>query len=383
MPKTNAKRCPTTPCTITHRGKELSKELQAKFKALVERESRHKLILAALNVPHANVTSVCNKLKVGRATVIAVRDGVQRTDSAQRSEKNKSSECRKRLLKRRQIVVKLAKSTLKLGSRIVPAFPTASQIRTELRRAHKIKVSEKTVCADLRHEGLTCYVRKKIPYNRSDKCVEARKKFAAREEWQDIEHVKRLVFSDEHYVSTNDKYSRWQWATSRKFVLPRESKSRYNIRSIMVWAAVGYNYKSELVVFPKKKKEDAKGFERMNQDIYKRKCLVKRCNSGEWDGKILIHDGATCHQAEGVTRYLASKKMEVVEDWPAYSPDFNMIEIVWDWLDQQLSKFAPAETEQELIINVQEAWKKVSQTKINNLVMSFSKRMREKAAAEL
>ena len=54
-------------------------------------------------------------------------------------------------------------------------------------------------------------------------------------------------------------------------------------------------------------------------------------------GLIFQHDNAPVHKARIIQQFLAEKKWEVLE-WPAYSPDLNIIENLWAIVKKRLQK---------------------------------------------
>ncbi|GFT57944.1 transposable element Tcb1 transposase [Trichonephila clavipes] len=62
-------------------------------------------------------------------------------------------------------------------------------------------------------------------------------------------------------------------------------------------------------------------------------------------------------------------------DWPAYSPDLNPIEYVWDVLDRRIAAHQPPPTSlSELRRALLDEWCNIPQDQIDNSILSMPKR---------
>jgi transposase len=268
--------------------------------------------------------------------------------------------------------VQLAQQVRVVRGRTLPAFPSTRTIALELKR-RRMPCVHTTVGRVLQQHGLRAYVRPKAPT-----LDEA--KFAKRLEFcrfwtkQPKARIRRLVFSDEHWVTTNDHTTRTQWARSKNATVPRESKNPFNIPSFMIWGAIGVGWRSPLVFIKKRgprSGEPDDGPRGMNAEKYVRVCLSKIVPTLVERRLIFQQDGARAHMASSTTDYLRRKGVETVEDWPPYSPDLNPIEQLWKILNERLSAFAP-NTFSALQAATIEAWNAIPQSMIDNLVISFA-----------
>lgn len=55
-------------------------------------------------------------------------------------------------------------------------------------------------------------------------------------------------------------------------------------------------------------------------------------------GQILQQDGAPSHTSASTSKFLKAKKVKVLQDWPAQSPDMNIIEPVWGKMKEEALK---------------------------------------------
>lgn len=78
----------------------------------------------------------------------------------------------------------------------------------------------------------------------------------------------------------------------------------------------------------------------------------------EWYGRrpdcIFMQDGAPCHKAAEVTKFLNTKKVRIL-DWAGNSPDCNPIENVWHVLKMELNK-RYITTRDQLIEAIKDVW---------------------------
>jgi hypothetical protein len=173
------------------------------------------------------------------------------------------------------------------------------------------------------------------------------------------------VFSDESWLSCNEVTGKVQWCRKKDDAIPREKKARWNVASIMVWAAVGYNFKSELIIFPAKQDDDGTITTfRLDAARYVKRCLSTVMAQVLRQKRIFQHDGARSHMAGSTKGYLKRKGVQWMEDWPAYSADLNMIEPVWKELNELVGARCPM-TQSELVEAARMAWKELPQSVIN------------------
>lgn len=91
-------------------------------------------------------------------------------------------------------------------------------------------------------------------------------------------------------------------------------------------------------------------------------------------GQILQQDGAPSHTSISTSKFLNAKKIKVLQDWPAQSPDMNIIEHVWGRMKEEAWKTKPKNLD-ELWEACKTAFFAIPDDFINKLYESLSNRM--------
>ncbi|GFX02525.1 transposable element Tcb1 transposase [Trichonephila clavipes] len=89
---------------------------------------------------------------------------------------------------------------------------------------------------------------------------------------------------------------------------------------------------------------------------------------------LFMNDNARPHSANIVDECLQSEDITRM-DWPAYSPDLNSIEHVWDMLGRRIAARHPPPTcLPELWRALLDEWCNIPQDQIDNLILSMLRR---------
>lgn len=316
-----------------------------------------------------NYTQVAKHYKLSRLTVKRI------VEQNSASQPRKSRHTSPNVVKRRQVLRKLAQQTKKRGHRTFPLYGSAAKLRRGLMKTTGELLSRRHVARELCTMGFKSYVRPKCP-TRKPHDLRIRKLFAKKHCNQNKRHI---IFTDETWLTCNEETSRTQYCRTKAQVLPLEIKSRYNVPSIQIWAAVGWNYKSDLVFFPTNKRdEDGKPkCWTLNSEQYVRRCL-STISTKLQSGFVLQQDNARAHISGHTKTYLSRKGIQFLDDWPANSPDLNSIEFVWHDLKRAIGEKCPL-TLEELVETAKQEWKNLSQDAINRHVDAFHAKLKKVA----
>ncbi|GFT96462.1 transposable element Tc3 transposase [Trichonephila clavipes] len=97
---------------------------------------------------------------------------------------------------------------------------------------------------------------------------------------------------------------------------------------------------------------------------------------------LFMDDNARPHRANIVDEYLQSEDITRM-DFPAYSPDLNPIEYVWDMLGRRIAARQPPPTcLPELRRALLDEWCNIPQDQIDNLILSMPRRYKAINALE-
>ena len=127
------------------------------------------------------------------------------------------------------------------------------------------------------------------------------------------------LFTDESRFATSPDHPVMWWVKRGDHIFMEKDKFPF---SIMVWAGIVGNRKTQLLVCPQRL--DAEGYVQLLEG----NGIVDFLRQ-IGDGAIFQQDGAPCHRAARARRWFERNNVTVLEGWPANSPDLSPIEQIW------------------------------------------------------
>jgi hypothetical protein len=242
----------------------------------------------------------------------------------------------------------------------------APEIAHEIARESKKKAHVSTVKRVIRNAGIR-YLRIK----KKEKLTDAQK--AKRVDYsKEMKGYKwnTVLFSDEKtfYLGASPKYA-WQDPHNRL----EEQKVPYP-KKLNVWAAAGTHLKTQLYYF--NQNMDSELYTKVLKKCLKEENLISspKCPSRLRKNFVFLQDNATYHKN--------TKPMETLEDlvgnrWiehPARSPDLNVMEDLWSYLDRKV-KAARPKTIKSLKRILTQSWDALPWSYISKSTNSMSRRL--------
>lgn len=179
---------------------------------------------------------------------------------------------------------------------------------------------------------------------------------------------KRYVFTDEKKFNLDgpDGLS-YYWHDLRKDA-EVFSKRQAGEASVMVWGAITYHGPLQLATV--QTTLNAEGYCSLLEDYLEEEAAVALGEN--W---VLVQDNAPVHTANKTKIWLQEHNI-VPLNWPAKSPDLNIIENVWGWLARQVYKDGKQYScRSELARAVHHHWLQMEVQYLQTLYHSFGKRL--------
>ena len=238
---------------------------------------------------------------------------------------------------------------------------------TELKKHFTLSVSLRRVqqilssVSYLRYESMKkgCI---KLKMHRKMRLTWARNHLETGTDWR------RHIFTDEKkFILDGPDGLACYWHDLRK---EREifSKRQQGGKSLMIWGAVAYNDLSNLYILDGSV-DSARYCKTLRETLLP---FAQKHYQKNW---LLMQDGASVHRSNETKKWLANNRLCAIE-WPAKSPDLNIIENVWGMLARKVyagcRQFSGLT---ELADAVLDAWNEIDIPTVHRLYESIPKRL--------
>ena len=195
--------------------------------------------------------------------------------------------------------------------------------------------------------------------------VNKRLKWCKAYQHNDTDFWRKVMFTDESKVelfSCRRKYVRRPIGTRllNRYVC---KTVRHGGVSLMVWGAILGDGSRILIKCPPRL--DSVGYQG----------VIKIGLRKMYESDVLfLQDGAPCHRSKSTLTFLEREKVCYISDWPAQSPDLNIIENLWAHLKSELAKHCPKSSD-ELWNTLETIWYSIPNKIISDLYDSIPRRL--------
>lgn len=197
----------------------------------------------------------------------------------------------------------------------------------------------------------------------NEKQIQNRISFCQNQLEGEIDWSEMVVFSDESRFCLRDD-SRRVWV-KRGYYNEKTfcNENKYD-HGVMVWGAIGKGWRSHLILV--KGRLNANGYMEMLDEYHVFDSLNNFYGQNQF---YFEQDGATAHRAKKTLNWIHSQKVNVIEDWPANSPDLTCIEQVWSLLEQRIRKYQ-IKNLSDLYSALVKEWYLIPQNQLDRLISS-------------
>lgn len=242
---------------------------------------------------------------------------------------------------------------------------SAKKIKRDLGLPCSIRTIQRTL-----HDSSTLVYRKMIAVPKLTLIHRLRRMNWCRERMNWNEQWKKIIFSDEKmFTLDGPTTNQYCWQDVRKPRL-RLARNHSGGGGVMVWGAIGWFGKSELV-FPSSNL-DSETYQNIIRDG-----LIPIANDIGGLNYVFVQDNAPAHTASSTRVFLATNDIEL-STFPAKSPDLNIIENLWGILSQAVYANGKQYTRiMDLKLAIQIAWANLSVNSIQSLYNSIPNRLKD------
>jgi transposase len=168
------------------------------------------------------------------------------------------------------------------------------------------------------------------------------------------ENWKLVVFSDEKLFTLGETRNRVWIEKGRSIPVREVTKQNY---SVMVWGAIWYQGRSTLSLTTHKLQS------KQYCDILDEHLLPSYPNQQF----LFQQDNAPTHVSKYTTSWLQQHAVNLLPNYPPYSPDCNPIELIWSQMSHTVNSMSPT-TPQQLHTAIEHAWDEITQSSIQSTI---------------
>ena len=229
-----------------------------------------------------------------------------------------------------------------------------------------------TVRNTLREQGLSAYRKQSVPLL-TWRHIHCHLDWARAHQSWSMEQWRRVIFSDKSKFNLfGSDGLQYCWRRRGEALDPRYTKKKvkHGGGKVMVWGCitaygVGWLYRID-------GKMDSKKYISILQDAYLGTLEDLHTNR---QSIILQADNDPKHTSKATWAWLEGNQISTL-NWPASSPDMNIIENLWSYLDDKVRTHPTILSNSTKLWNVlQEEWKRISPEYIRKLYESLPKRI--------
>jgi transposase len=249
---------------------------------------------------------------------------------------------------------------------------TLRHLSTAYRTSAGRQLSKQTISRRLREQGLRIYRCRRVPLlsilNKAK-----RREWAVRHRDKPAAFWAKVLWSDEsRFCLISDRPEKCIRRKGEDYHPECVSARVQNSAGLMVWSCFSASGLGQLYRLPRGKTLDSAAYQHVMSTT-----LLPTIQQLHLGGECLfMQDNAPCHRAKATMKWFADHNIDVITDWPPYSPDINPIENLWDYCERKLKNECVNDVE-ELWLHLQKIWSEVPEELIRSLVSSIPQRLKE------
>ena len=181
--------------------------------------------------------------------------------------------------------------------------------------------------------------------------------------------TRRIIFTDECRICGGPDCSKRWFRSDDYSEFTTISTEKFSI-SVMIFAAIGYNYISDVYFIEGSLNTDKYINLLIQSDLFKK--LNDKFGPFNY---LYEQDGAPCHTTQKSIKFI-EQNARILYGWPPNSPDLSPIEMIWAIVKRKLQKlnYIPKNKE-ELKEAIRNIWKTIKLETVNSLIDSFQYRI--------